>query len=74
MSDYTEVLKRIGLNFRVDRTKLMYSQEKFAEIANVHTNYIGKVERGEQNLTIKKIVSLANSLNVPVESILNLKN
>lgn len=52
----------------------MYSQEKFAEIANVHTNYIGKVERGEQNLTIKKIVSLANSLNVPVESILNLKN
>lgn len=74
MSDYTEVLKRIGLNFRVERTKLMYSQEKFAEIANVHTNYIGKVERGEQNLTIKKIVSLANSLNVPVESILNLKN
>lgn len=74
MSDYTEVLKIIGLNFRVERTKLMYSQEKFAEIANVHTNYIGKVERGEQNLTIKKIVSLANSLNVPVESILNLKN
>lgn len=74
MSNYTEVLKRIGLNFRVERTKLMYSQEKFAEIANVHTNYIGKVERGEQNLTIKKIVSLANSLNVPVESILNLKN
>lgn len=74
MSDYIEVLKRIGLNFRVERTKLMYSQEKFAEIANVHTNYIGKVERGEQNLTIKKIVSLANSLNVPVESILNLKN
>lgn len=74
MSDYTEVLKRIGLNFRVERTKLMYSQEKFAEIANVHTNYIGKVERGEQNLTIKKIVSLANSLNVPVENILNLKN
>ena len=74
MSDYTEVLKRIGLNFRVERTKLMYSQEKFAEIANVHTNYIGKVERGEQNLTIKKIVSLANYLNVPVENILNLKN
>lgn len=74
MSDYTEVLKIIGLNFRVERTKLMYSQEKFAEIANVHTNYIGKVERGEQNLTIKKIVSLANSLNVPVENILNLKN
>lgn len=72
MSDYKEVLKRIGLNFRVERTKRTLSQEKFAELANVHTNYIGKVERGEQNLTIKKIVALANSLNVSVEEILNL--
>ncbi len=72
MSDYEEVLKKIGLNFRVERTKRTLSQEKFAELANVHTNYIGKVERGEQNLTIKKIVALANSLNVPVEEILNL--
>ena len=72
MSDYEEVLKRIGLNFRVERTKRTLSQEKFAELANVHTNYIGKVERGEQNLTVKKIVALANSLNVPVEEIFNL--
>ena len=67
MSDYEEVLK-----FRVERTKRTLSQEKFAELANVHTNYIGKVERGEQNLTVKKIVALANSLNVPIEEILNL--
>ena len=72
MSDYEEVLKKIGLNFRVERTKRTLSQEKFAELANVHTNYIGKVERGEQNLTVKKIFALANSLNVPVEEILNL--
>ena len=72
MSDYEEVIKKIGLNFRVERTKRTLSQEKFAELANVHTNYIGKVERGEQNLTVKKIVALANSLNVPIEEILNL--
>ena len=72
MSNYTEVLKKIGLNFRVERTKRSLSQEKFVELANVHTNYIGKVERGEQNLTVRKIVDLANSLNVPVENILNL--
>ena len=72
MSDYEEVLKKIGLNFRVERTKRTLSQEKFAELAYVHTNYIGKVERGEQNLTVKKIVALANSLNVPIEEILNL--
>lgn len=72
MSNYMQVLKKIGLNFRVERTKRSLSQEKFAELANVHTNYIGKVERGEQNLTVKKIVALADSLGVPVENIFNL--
>ena len=57
MIDYKDVLKKIGLNFRVERTKKSLSQERFAELANVHTNYIGKVERGEQNLTVKKIVT-----------------
>lgn len=72
MSDYIDVLKKIGLNFRVERIKRRLSQEKFAELANVHTNYIGKVERGEQNLTIKKVVVLADSLGVPVENIFHL--
>ena len=70
MNDYKEVLRQIGLNFRVERTKKQLSQEKFAELANVHTNYIGKIERGEQNLTVKKIVDLTNSLEIPLENIL----
>lgn len=76
MLNHTDILKTIGLNFRIERTRLGLSQERFAEIAGVHTNYIGKVERGEQNLTIKKIVDLANSLDIPIENILNftLKN
>ena len=67
---YKDVLKKIGLNFRVERTKKSLSQERFAELANVHTNYIGKVERGEQNLTVKKIVDLTNALDLSVEIIL----
>ena len=72
MSNYVDVLKKIGLNFRVERIKKSLSQERFAELANVHTNYIGKVERGEQNLTVKKIVALADALHVSVEDILSL--
>lgn len=74
MQSYIDILRKIGLNFRVERTKLSLSQEKFAELANVHTNYIGKVERGEQNLTIKKIVALSDSLGVSAEKILNIYN
>lgn len=70
MSDYKEILKKIGLNFRVERIKRGLSQERFAEIANVHTNYIGKVERGEQNLTIKKLVELTNVLEIPVDRVM----
>lgn len=72
MNDYREVLKKIGLGFRVERIKQQLSQEKFAEIANVHMNYIGKIERGEQNLTVKKIVDLTNALKIPVSKILNM--
>ena len=72
MEDYKSVLRDIGLKFRIERTKKRLSQERFAELANVHTNYIGKVERGEQNLTIKKIVELVNSLDIPINTILNL--
>ena len=72
MENYEEILKKIGLNFRVERTKQMLSQVRFAERANVHTNDIGKVERGEQNLTVKKIVDLSNALNIPVTKILDL--
>ena len=72
MEDYKSVLKQIGLKFRVERIKKQLSQEKFAEIAGVHTNYIGKVERGEQNLTVKKIVDLVNSLEIPIRDIINL--
>ena len=70
MLDYRDILKKIGRNFRVERIKKGLSQERFAEIANVHTNYIGKIERGEQNLTVRKIVNLANTLNIPIENIL----
>lgn len=71
MSDYKEILKKIGLNFRVERIKRGLSQERFAELANVHTNYIGKIERGEQNLTIKKLVDLINVLDIPVDKIMD---
>ena len=70
MEEYKNILKQIGLNFRVARTRQKLSQEKCAEICNVHTNYIGKVERGEQNVTIKKLVFLCNSLDIPIKEII----
>jgi ribosome-binding protein aMBF1 (putative translation factor) len=40
------------------------SQEKLAELANVHRTYISSVERGQRNIGLDNIISLARALGV----------
>jgi transcriptional regulator with XRE-family HTH domain len=40
------------------------SQEKLAELASLHRNYVGVIERGQQNISLVNIVKLAHGLNV----------
>jgi len=40
------------------------SQEKMAERADLHHNYIGEIERGEKAATIDSILKLAKALGV----------
>jgi transcriptional regulator with XRE-family HTH domain len=42
------------------------SQEKLAELAGLHRNYVGGIERGERNVALLNIVKLAHALNVRV--------
>ena len=55
-------IKALGEVIRNKRSKLGYSQESFAAEVGLHRTYIGQVERGEKNLTIKNLLKIADML------------
>jgi transcriptional regulator with XRE-family HTH domain len=53
-----------GKRVREIRLQRGLSQEKLAELADLHRNYVGGVERGERNVSLLNIVKIARGLNV----------
>ncbi len=66
--DYFSIL---GANVRNLRLKRKLTQEKLAEICDLHRTYVGAIERGDRNVSLKNIVIIADALNVePAELLL----
>ncbi len=65
-----ELLKKFGKNVKIARIKKDWTQEKFAEILDVNTNYIACIECGRQNMSLGKILELADALEIDIEALL----
>jgi transcriptional regulator with XRE-family HTH domain len=54
--------RALGKKIRELREANGASQEKLAELADLHRTYIGSVEGGERNVALENIVRLARAL------------
>ena len=56
-------------NMRRIRLEKQLTQERVAEAADLHPNYISSVERGERNISICNIARIAAALGVSMEAL-----
>lgn len=66
MSKKEDILIRFGRACRRLRLAAGFSQEKFANHAEIDRSWYGGVERGERNITLRNIERIADKLGVSV--------
>lgn len=64
MASLSPATRSFGERVRERRAELGLSQERLAEVAALHWTYVGQVERGERNLSLRNILRLAAALGV----------
>lgn len=65
-----DLQKKVGRNIRSYRQKRGLSQEAFAEVLGIHRTYMGGLERGECNLTLRSLERIAEQMGVEVEELM----
>lgn len=66
MKDKHPNLIKLGLKIRELRISKGYSQEGIADASGMGRTYMGRVERGEQNISIQNLIQIAFALKVEV--------
>ncbi len=66
----TELLKRFGKNIKIERIKKDMTQEQLAEKLDVSRTYLASVECGKENMSLGKILEIAQVLDIDIEKLL----
>jgi transcriptional regulator with XRE-family HTH domain len=65
-----DLQRTLGVNLRSYRQARKLSQEGFADAVGVHRTYMGGLERGERNLTLKSVERIAARLGMDPRELL----
>jgi transcriptional regulator with XRE-family HTH domain len=60
----------LGRAIRDLRSRRGYSQESFADAVGLHRTYIGGIERGERNVSLRNLARIADTLEIPLSQML----
>ena len=66
-------LEILGKNIAKYRKRMGLSQEKLAEIVDLSREYIVRVERGQKNISLKKLFAITDALSVNFSDLTNFK-
>ena len=68
--DYQELQVSLGRTIRNLRGRRGYSQESFAHAVGLHRTYMGDIERGERNVSLRNLLRIADALEIPLSQLL----
>jgi transcriptional regulator with XRE-family HTH domain len=63
--------RKFGVRIRALRLGLSLSQEELAAECGLDRTYVGGIERGERNPSLKNISIIAKALRVPIAALFN---
>jgi len=64
-----ERMLAFGKRIREVRKSKGISQERLAEMADIDRSYMGNIERGEKNVTLKKVYDICDALKVEIREL-----
>lgn len=68
---YEEEIIQLGLIIKELRIKEKVTQEHLSTLCEVDVRTIQRIEKGKQNITISLLFSLADALNIKVDTLLS---
>lgn len=70
MTPDKKILIQLGGRIRDVRKGLGISQEELAHLSGMHRTYVSSVERGERNISVLNLLSIAGVLGVDAGSLI----
>lgn len=64
-----ERMVAFGKRVREVRKSKGISQERLAEMAGIDRSYMGNIERGEKNITLKKAYEICDALEIEIQDL-----